>query len=240
MRQVTTIIISVFVIVYLVLRIHQKPNFEFFLSTNNIPNEPRFVKGEFENGGINVSWSHPRNSPNISHYEIFIEDVRDRNNRIPAFIVRDQNNSENPKFIIRNEAILPDKQYRVSMKAVNNNGRSIISNRVVTSIPKNTTTNTSISSGTVNALDADSERFKQQESEQNIQNKSISELKKRVDALRNDIVILKNKEKEENRSIYNQVDMEDSLSQLPGSVRDRFGLNLPSEIDFNFSIDPTL
>ena len=31
---------------------------------------------------------------------------------------------------------------------------------------KNTTTNTSISSGTVNALDADSERFKQQEAEQ--------------------------------------------------------------------------
>lgn len=240
MRQVTTIIISIFVIVYLVLSIHQKPNFEFFLSTNNIPNEPRFVKGDFENGGINVSWSHPRNSPNISHYEIFIEDVRDSNNRIPAFIVRDQNNSENPKFIIRNEAILPDKQYRVSMKAVNNNGRSIISNRVVTSIPKNTTTNTSISSGTVNALDADSERFKQQEAEQNIQNKSISELKKRVDTLRNDIVILKNKEKEENRSIYNQVDMEDSLSQLPGSVRDRLGLNLPSEIDFNFTIDPTL
>ena len=34
--------------------------------------------------------------------------------------------------------------------------------------------------------------------------------------------------------------MEDSLSQLPGSVRDRFGLNLSSEIDFNFTIDPTL
>jgi hypothetical protein len=240
MRQVTTIIISIFVIVYLVLKIHQKPNFEFFLSDNKIPNEPRFVKGEFQNGGINVSWNHPRNSPNVSHYEIYIEDVRDRNNRIPAFIVRDQNNSENPRFIVRNEAILGDKQYRVSMKAINNNGKSIISNRVVTSIQKNTTTNTSISSSTANALDADSERFKQQESDQNIQNKSISELKKRVDALRNDIVVLKNKEKEENRSIYNQVDMEDSLSQIPGSVRDRFGMNLPSEIEFNFSIDPTL
>ena len=86
---------------------------------------------------------------------------------------------------------------------------------MITSIPRNTTTNTSISSGTVNALDADSERFKQQEAEQNIQNKSISELKKRVDALRNDIVILKNKEKEENRSIYNRGRYGDGLSQLP-------------------------
>ena len=61
-----------------------------------------------------------------------------------------------------------------------------------------------------------------------------------MDALRNDIVILKNKEKEENQSIHNKVEMEDTISQLPGSVRDRFGLNLPGEIDFNFIIDPTL
>ena len=44
-------------------------------------------------------------------------------------------------------------------------------------------------------LIADTERFKQQESEQNVQNKAISDLKKRVDALRNDIVILKIKKK---------------------------------------------
>ena len=239
MRQVTTIFISVFVIVYLVLRINKRPNFEFFLASNEIPREPRYVKSEFLNGGLNVTWAHPRGSANVSYYEIYIEDIRDRNNRIAPIIVRDQNSSQSPKYIIRSEAILPDKQYRVSMKTVNNNGKSIISNRVVTSIPKNTTTNTSISSGTAGALDADSERFKQQESEQNIQNRAISDLKKRVDALRNDIVILKNKEKEENRSIYNQVDMEDSLSQIPGSIRDRYGLNLPSEIDFNFNIDPT-
>ena len=64
------------------------------------------------------------------------------------------------------------------------------------------------------ALDADSQRFKEQEAEQNIQNRAAPDLKKRVDALRNDIVILKNKEKEENRSIYNQVDMEDSLPRF--------------------------
>ena len=240
MRQVTTIIVSIYVIVYLVLTIYNRPNFEFFSSDNRIPTEPRHVSGEFVNGGLNVTWSHPTGTTDVTHYEIYVEDVRDRNNVIPSFIIRDQNNSQNPKFVIRNSAVLADKQYRVFMKAVNANGKSIISNRVVTSIPRNTTTNTSISSGTVNALDHETQRFKEQEAEQNIQNKAISDLKKRVDVLRNDIVIMKNKEKEENRSIYNKVDMEDSLSQIPGSVRDRYGLNLPSEIDFNFTIDPTL
>ena len=195
---------------------------------------------DFSNGGLLVNWSHPRNSSNITHYEIKLVDIKNRSNDIPSFIIRDQNQAETPKFIIRHQAVLADKQYAVSMRAVNNNGKSIISNRVITSIPRNTTTNTSISSGTAGALDADSQRFKEQEAEQNIQNRAISDLKKRVDALRNDIVILKNKEKEENRSIYNRVDMEDSLSQIPGSIRDRYGLNLPSEIDFNFAIDPTL
>ena len=85
----------------------------------------------------------------------------------------------------------------------------------------------------------ETQRFKEQEAEQNIQNKAIANLKKRVDNLRNDIVILKNKEKEEYRSVYNRVGMDDSISQLPNSVKDRLGLGLPSEIDINFTIDPT-
>ena len=95
-----------------------------------------------------------------------------------------------------------------------------------------------LSGDTKGAIDKDSIRFKKQEGDQNIQNREISSLKKRVDALRNDIVIMKNKEKDENRNIQNMIDMDDSISQLPGSVRDRFGF--PNEIDFNFTIDPTL
>ena len=240
MRQVTTILVSVFVIVYLTLRIYHKPNYEFFLADNRLPNPPQFVRSSYLNGGINVNWSHPRTGATVTHYEIYVEDIREPTNVIPTFIVNDQTQAQNPQFVIRHPNIVSEKQYRISMKSVNNNGKSIQSNMVITTITRNTTSNTSISSGTANALDQDTRRFKEQEAEQNIQNKSISELKKRVDALRNDIVILKNKEKDEQRSIYNQVDMEDSLSQIPGSVRDRFGLNLPSEIDFNFTIDPTL
>ena len=31
---------------------------------------------------------------NVSHYEIYVEDLRDRNNVIPSFIIRDQNKSK--------------------------------------------------------------------------------------------------------------------------------------------------
>lgn len=103
-----------------------------------------------------------------------------------------------------------------------------------------TATDISLSGSTEQTLDEATKIFMEQESEQNIQNKSIRDLKKRVDTLRNDIVILKNKEKDEYRNIYNKIGMEDSVSQIPDSVKDRLGLGLPSEIDFNFTIDPTL
>ena len=49
---------------------------------------------------------------------------------------------------------------------------------------------------------------------------------------------MKNKDAEESKTIYNRVGMDDSLSQIPQSVRNKLGI--PSEIDFNFTIDPTL
>ena len=64
----------------------QKPNFEFFLSTNNIPNEPRFVMGEFENGGINVFGVILEIHQILAIMKFFVEDVRDSNNRIPLLL----------------------------------------------------------------------------------------------------------------------------------------------------------
>ena len=60
----------------------------------------------------------------------------------------------NLKFMIRNKTNLPDKQYRILMKSVNNNGKSIISRPFVTEIERNTSQNTSISDGTAQALDS--------------------------------------------------------------------------------------
>ena len=238
MKQAITLILAVYIIVYLVVSIYNKPNFEFFLGTNNIPNEPRHVRANFDNGGIKVNWSHPRNTDNVLFYEIYLEDVRNSNNRIAPVVVRGENDSRNPTFTIRNSAILADRQYRISMKTVNANGRSIISNRVITNIPGNSGSNAQLSGSTTQAMDAETRRFKEQEAEQNIQNREISDLKKRVDSLRNDIVIMKNKDKEENASLQNRVELDDTVSQLPASVRDRFGI--PSQIELNFTLDPSL
>ena len=234
MNHVTKNILAVYVIVYLCLSILKKPNYEFFLASNQIPNEPRFVTAQFKNGGIAVSWTRPRQTEVITYYKIYVEDVRNTNNKHEVEVR--PNSESSPNQIIRNAQITGDRQYKVFMRAFNNNGRSSSSNVVYTGVSGET----SLGNGTQRAVEEELRRFKEQEAEQNIQNREISNLKKRVDVLRSDIVILKNKEKEENRSVHNTVDIEDSISQLPASVRDRYGLNLPSEIDFNFTIDPTL
>ena len=118
------------------------------------------------------------------------------------------------------------------------NKRSKISNTV--RVYLSTQPEPTVSGQTVQTLDENSKRFREQEAQQNIQNRAINEMKKRVDALRNDIVILKNKEKEEYRTVYNKVQMDDSISQLPNSIKERLGLGLPSEIDVNLLIDPSL
>lgn len=241
MKQTITLILAVYVIVYVCITVYNRPNLEFFYATNNIaPNSPRYVRANFQNNGIMVGWAHPQPFQNVIHYEIHIKDIRNEFNTIKPRIITQGLNSSNPTAIVRDSGIVGNNQYKVSMKAVGKDGKSKFSNSVLVSTTNTSSNNISLSQGTISSLDQETRRFKEQEAEQNIQNKAISNLKKRVDDLRNDIVILKNKEKEEYRSIYNRVSPDDSISQLPNSVKDRLGLGLPSEIDINFTIDPTL
>ena len=60
-------------------------------------------------------------------------------------------------------------------------------------------------------MDENRKIFLQQEAEQNTQNRIITDLKKRVDSLRNDIVLLKTKDKNELRSIQDVVQRGDSV-----------------------------
>lgn len=241
MKQTITLILAVYVIVYVCITIYNKPNLELFYAENNVgPGSPRYVRADYQNGGLKVGWAHSQPFQNIIHYEIHVKDIRNEFNTIKPRIVTEGIKSTNPTAIVRDPGIVGNNQYKVSMKAVNKNGKSKFSNSVLVSTTKTSSNNISLDNDTLKSLDEETRRFKEQEGEQNIQNKAIADLKKRVDTLRNDIVILKNKEKEEYRSVYNRVDMEDSISQLPNSVKDRLGLGLPSEIDINFTIDPTL
>jgi hypothetical protein len=240
MRQTITLILAVYVIVYVCISIYNKPNLEFFYAEEGIVNSPRYVRAVFQNGGIRVNWSHPIPFQNVKHYEIHIKDTKNEFNDIRKRIITEGINSTNPTTLIRDSGIIGDGIYNVYMVAVNNNNKKSENSNNVRVYSSTTESNPTLSGGTVQTIDESSRRFKEQEGQQNIQNKAISEMKKRVDALRNDIVILKNKEKDEYRSVYNKVEMEDSISQLPNSVKDRLGMGLPSEIDFNFTIDPTL
>ena len=241
MKQTITLILAVYVIVYVCITIYNKPNLEFFYATNDLnPPAPKHVRADYQNNGLKVGWAHPQPFQNVIHYEIHIKDIRNEFNTIPIKVITEGMNSSNPTTIVRDSGIVGNNQYKVSMKAVGKDGKSNFSNTVLVSTSNTSSENISLSDNTIKSLDMETQRFKEQEAEQNIQNKAIANLKKRVDNLRNDIVILKNKEKEEYRSVYNRVGMDDSISQLPNSVKDRLGLGLPSEIDINFTIDPTL
>jgi hypothetical protein len=239
MKQTIALISAVYVIVYVCITIYNRPNLEFFYSDEGIVNPPRYVTAQFQSGGIRVGWSHPFAFANIKHYEINIKDMKYEFNDIPKKIVKDEIDSTNPSLVIRESGIVDGGIYHVNMVTVSkDNKRSKISNTV--RVYLSTQPEPTVSGQTVQTLDENSKRFREQEAQQNIQNRAINEMKKRVDALRNDIVILKNKEKEEYRTVYNKVQMDDSISQLPNSIKERLGLGLPSEIDVNLLIDPSL
>ena len=65
-------------------------------------------------------------------------------------------------------------------------------------------------------MDENRKVFLMQETEQNTQNRVIKDLKKRVDMLRSDMVVLKNKDKNELRSMQNVIQSGDSVSQVLG------------------------
>ena len=98
--------------------------------------------------------------------------------------------------------------------------------------------NSNSNNDTDEAIDKANDRFKQQEVKQNEQNLQISKLKSRIDELRKSLVILNTKDENEYKNNYNKYNASDSLSQIPESIKNRMAL--PSNIDVNVSVDPTL
>lgn len=64
------------------------------------------------------------------------------------------------------------------------------------------------------AVDSKRYELKQQQLKQYDQDKRINSLKNKVDALRNDLKIIKSKDEEEARSLYNSINGNDSVSQV--------------------------
>lgn len=62
-------------------------------------------------------------------------------------------------------------------------------------------------------IEQDKERFLKQTNEQNVQNRTIAELKRKIDDYRNDIIIHKNNDKDEMKSIYKKLGYDDSVAE---------------------------
>tara|TARA_B100000123_G_C25459154_1_gene309575 strand:+ start:35 stop:505 length:471 start_codon:yes stop_codon:yes gene_type:complete len=86
------------------------------------------------------------------------------------------------------------------------------------------------------AIEEKKNNFINQIDSQNLQNREISILRKKIDTLRNDLVIMKKQEQDELGNIYNRINSNDSLSQALSSnkrglitkmINNRVNSNMP-------------
>lgn len=236
------IVCCVYIIVYIVINIMEEPKMEYF--SNSTPSRVSFVQAYPKNGSIQLNFTRPEHGENLLRYIIRVIDIQNPNVNIPDINFGNQQTlgQTNNRVILQNPYIQNNRAYKVQIWAVNRFGQSptpLESNHVTPSVNAGTVPD-SLPRSTEEAVERDNDRMVRQESEQNIQNRVISDMKKRVDALRNDIVILKNKDKDEMRSVHNRIELDDTISQLPASVQDRMGMGIgyerPRNIDVNFDI----
>ena len=237
------IVCCVYIIVYIVINIMEEPKMEYF--SNSRPSRVSFIHAEPKDMGIRVDFTRPQHGENLLRYIIRVIDIGNpEGNIIPDIYFGNPQTLSLPDnhTILQGPKIRNGRTYKVLVWAQNSYGKSptpIESNHVTPSRNAGTVPD-SLPSGTDEAVQRDNDRMVRQESEQNIQNRVISDMKKRVDALRNDIVILKNKDKDEMRSVHNRIELDDTISQLPASVQDRMGMGIgyerPRNIDINFDI----
>ena len=96
-------------------------------------------------------------------------------------------------------------------------------------------------------IEKDKERFLKQEREQTTQNRKIAELKRKIDEYRNDIVIYKNNDQDDTKSIYKKMGYDDSVAEaLSASGGDlntalktveRTGKKNGKNYNFNFNLN---
>jgi len=129
-------------------------------------------------------------------------------------ILTDYLNQDLVKYAINDTKITDNTSYSISIIGNTKN------NKRMESVPYAFKTNDrnrniiELNEDILQDMDENRQIFLRQETEQNTQNRIITDLKKRVDLLRNDIVVMKNKDKDELRSIQNVVQSDDSISQV--------------------------
>jgi hypothetical protein len=202
----------IYIIVYIVVKVWFKPNYEPFSQGEKLV-RIRDVIGA--NGLMEVTFRKPDldEGDEITKYEIVLS--KD-DSVILKNILTDSNyfNMGLVKYAINDAKIIDNANYSVSVIGHTKN------NKRIESVPFTFKTNDrnkniiTLNEDILKNMDEDRQTFLRQETEQNTQNRIITDLKKRVDLLRNDIVVMKNKDKDELRSIQNVVQSDDSIAQV--------------------------
>ena len=200
----------IYIIVYIVVKVWFKPNYEPFSQGEKLV---RIRDAIGANGLMEVTFRKPDldEGDEITKYEIVLS--KD-GSIIGKKILTDYLNQDLVKYAINDAKIVDNTDYSVSVIGHTKN------NKRMESVPFAFKTNDrnrniiTLNEDILKDMDKDRQIFIRQETEQNTQNRIITDLKKRVDLLRNDIVVMKNKDKDELRSIQNVVKSDDSYAQV--------------------------
>ena len=222
MNKIFPSICIIYIIVYITLKAWFNPKLETFNQGEKIV-RIRDVIGS--NGLVEVTFRKPQllEDEEITKYEIIIIE---KGNVIGKKILTDYLSQDLVKYAINDQIIKDNTDYMLNIIANTKNNKNNVT-KTIESIPYSFKTNErnkniiQLNDEIMKDMDENRKIFLQQETAQNTQNRIITDLKKRVDALRNDIVVLKSKDKDELRNVYNTIQSGDSISQvlsMPGLV----------------------
>lgn len=199
-----------FVVLYVIFRAWNQPNLEAFNQGEKII-RIRDVIGS--KGLVEITFRKPQlaEGENLTKYEIVLKKGL---GIIGIKQLTTDLNKDLYKYTINDVKILDNTDYSIHVLAKTDK------NTLIESVPFNFRTNErnkniiTLNQDIVKDMEENRKIFLMQETEQNTQNRVITDLKKRLDTLRNDIVVLKNKDKDEYRNVRNVVQGNDSVSQI--------------------------
>jgi len=200
----------IYIIVYVVVKVWFKPNYEPFFQGEKLVRIRDVIGAK---GLVEVTFRKPDldEGDELTKYEIVLS--KDGSN-MGTNILTDYLNQDLVKYAINDTRITDNTDYSISIIGNTKN------NKRMESVPYAFKTNDrnrniiELNEDILQDMNENRQIFLRQETEQNTQNRIITDLKKRVDLLRNDIVVMKNKDKDELRSIQNVVQSDDSISQV--------------------------
>lgn len=201
-----------YVIIYIITKVWSRPNLEAFNQGEKIIRIRDVIGAK---GLVEITFRKPAlaEGENINKYEVVLK----KGLGIIGIKTLSQDlNKELIKYTINDPKIVDNTDYSIYVIGRTN------TNKMIESIPYSFRTNDrnkniiELNQDILMDMDKNRKVFLTQETEQNTQNRVIKDLKKRVDLLRSDMVVLKNKDKNELRSMQNVIQSGDSVSQVLG------------------------